>query len=1049
MPLRGELDSVDLAHVFQMLVLNEKAGTLEIVHEGAKRHLYFGPGGVQIRCDRSLVEERVVRGLVRVGRLNPKDLEKARCNASMSRKEILDTLVEMGLLDANDREHAMKAEHEEEVYELFFLRGATFEFRDKETPQGLPEPPIVLSAHGLVIEAARRVDEWSYIQQHVHSGTDIFERACDLSKFDERERTPELESVQAALDGVSTVDEVIATTGICRFLVFRQIALLSERGAASLVPANVLVERSVQLVAADRLISAANCLERAIEDGIKSIEVYTRLGQCLESLGRISRAAQRYFDAAQIAERDEKFDSAIALYLRVRELLPTRIDARLRLFAMRERVQRCAPASVYDTEVEGKELTRVLHELGRRGDVQAVLAGLMEFAGDEPARLERVGDLAGMVGQRAVAVESLLRASDRRQKQGDLAGALHTLRRAQTLEPSREELTARVRSLQSVLFDRRDRRRSTMRALAMALGFCLLFVVYGQYSKAALDAYGQYSIEDFIAAKDFERGKDHYESIRGRYPLTIPFLLAGEKIRELEIHERHNAEIEDYRRQVQGEQAATNLKQAKSLRDAALEARHSGDYRKSLDLLRRAKTYCGGKDPLELVDAIKSLEDYLAQAARLRSEAQFFRNAGRFEEAHDRLVELLQKYKNAPDLDDILLPVKFETKPDGARIRIEGKALRSGEGATSVEAETPFVVDLPADRSVDVELVHDGFVPYTLRLDARDTGRLAVTLPQRPSLEAFLPRAVAQPFVSDGSDLYVALENGRISSLNAATLEVKWTRELPELAEIAAPLAIDEKSLFVPASPHQIVRLSRKDGSAFQRIDLPDRPASAPVLLEGRIAVRCVGGRLALGSVDSNVLEVVNLPSPAILGPLLLPGSRLAVVCEDGRVWVRSFDGTLSALRGSELPIGRVTAMAADDTTLWLGDDTGSLFVFDAGDQAYRCSLRVFDGAPIDRISPDRELPAVGAGNRIAVVDCRSNRVSDAIDDGAALAESSGKYLAAIAIDGTVRILERGHLKTIASFACGEKLLPVGALKGEQGWFAAAGGRVLGVRVPD
>jgi hypothetical protein len=141
--------------------------------------------------------------------------------------------------------------------------------------------------------------------------------------------------------------------------------------------------------------------------------------------------------------------------------------------------------------------------------------------------------------------------------------------------------------------------------------------------------------------------------------------------------------------------------------------------------------------------------------------------------------------------------------------------------------------------------------------------------------------------------------------------------------------------------------------------------------------------------------------------------------------------------------------MAANDTTLWLGDDTGALFVFEAADQTYRCSLHVFDGEAIDRISPDREFPAVGAGNRIAVVDCRSNRVSDAIDDGAALAESSGKYLAAIALDGTVRILERGHLRTIASFACGEKLLPLGSLMGDHGWFAAAGGRVLGIHVDE
>ncbi len=160
---------------------------------------------------------------------------------------------------------------------------------------------------------------------------------------------------------------------------------------------------------------------------------------------------------------------------------------------------------------------------------------------------------------------------------------------------------------------------------------------------------------------------------------------------------------------------------------------------------------------------------------------------------------------------------------------------------------------------------------------------------------------------------------------------------------------------------------------------------------------------------------------------------------------MRASDGTLSLLRSSDVPIGRVTALVTDHETIWVGDATGALFAFDAVDQSHRCSVRAFDGLAIERISPDLVLPAVSANGRIAVIDCKSNRVQQVLDDNLTLAESMGKFLGAIGVDGTVRILARDGLQPVASFATGEKLLSFGTVSGSHAWFAGSGGRVLGV----
>lgn len=1048
MPLRGELDSVDLAHVLQMLVLNERAGMLEILHDGAKRQIYFEGETIRIRHERDLISERVVRSLSRQGRLRASDVDRARGNVAVTNKDVVDTLVEIGVLTREDQHLAVRAELEEEVYELFFLKGATFEFRESEAPAGVAEPHLALPVNGIIIEAARRVDEWAYIQQLVHSGADIFEASGDLSGFDERETTSELRDVHAALDGVATLDEIVTQTGMCRFLVYRNVALLAERGAATAVSSQALVERACRLMTDGRLDSAISCFEQAIHQGVSDVLVLTHLGQCLEESGKVAKAAQRFFDAGALAESTGDLDTAIRLYLHARVLLPTRVDARQRLFTLRKLVATHIGSQGYDAEVEGSELARVLHELGRRDEVREVLGGLIEHAGENAAALERIADVAGAVGQPAFAIDALLLARERHQKNGELHSALHANRRAQALDPTRTELAHAARVLQGALFDRQDRRRATVRASAMMIGFALIFFGYGKYSASALDAYGAYSIEDCLASRDYSAGRAHFSAIRNRFPLTIPFLLSGEKLREIEIHERHARDVAEYRSQVEGERAATNLKQAKALQKAAIDARHGGDYKKSLDLLRRAAELSGEDDPLNLDDAIASLEEYLAGAARLRTEAGFYRTAGRIGEAHRRLIELLERYPSAPECQGLEIPVLIDSKPQGAAIHLDGKPLRSGPDS-GIAAETPFVVDLRFDRSVDIELLRDGFSPYTARLDPRESDLLSVDLPRRPELEARLAHDVVQPFALARGLVFAALSSGRVAALDARTLEVRWTREFQDLAEACAPPYVDGDRLLVPTTQRRLAVLSLTDGSITYEIELPEKAESQPTRSGDLLAVRCYGGRLAVGPADARVLETVALPSPATFGPVALENGRLAVACEDGRVWVRSSDGSLAALRGSDFPIGRVTAIAADDSSLWIGDENGAFFVFDGRSQEHRCSLRVFDGSPVESISIDRTRPALGSRGRIAVVDCNENRVRASSDDGLTLVDAPGPLLAAVAEDGTLRILERGAMRVLASFACGDKLLPFGRVDRDHAYFAGEGGRVLGVAIDD
>ena len=234
MPLRGELNSVDLAHVFQMLILNQKAGTLEIMHEGLGRQLYFTTAGVMVPFERDLLERRAVAAMIRSGEVTDDQVRRARSNMEVLRRDLMPTLVDMRIIGDDARLMVLRAQLEEDVYDLFFLRDATFEFRDGESPRGDGEidESLALSPNGLIMEAARRVDEWEYIRELVPSGADIFEIHGDADQIEVPDLGRDAKVVAGAIDGMRTVDEIIEETGVARFAAFRVVATLLDQGIA-------------------------------------------------------------------------------------------------------------------------------------------------------------------------------------------------------------------------------------------------------------------------------------------------------------------------------------------------------------------------------------------------------------------------------------------------------------------------------------------------------------------------------------------------------------------------------------------------------------------------------------------------------------------------------------------------------------------------------------------------------------------------------------------------------------------------------------------------
>src|SRR5262249_5035260 len=143
MALTGDLGSIDLANVFQMLQLSQKSGTLEIRSRGARTEGYLDGESILYPFDRDSFPAKVLRLVMRAGPIPDEAIQKARSSTTVLKRDLLSVLVGMHAVTEDVVANAFREQMEEEVYELFADRDATFEFRENEEPRG----------HGKVIDA--------------------------------------------------------------------------------------------------------------------------------------------------------------------------------------------------------------------------------------------------------------------------------------------------------------------------------------------------------------------------------------------------------------------------------------------------------------------------------------------------------------------------------------------------------------------------------------------------------------------------------------------------------------------------------------------------------------------------------------------------------------------------------------------------------------------------------------------------------------------------------------------------------------------------------
>lgn len=216
MAIRGNLSEASLADVLQLLALGQKTGCLSIARDGSFGAIHFADGRV---VHASIVNRRDRLGdrLVRLGAVAADDLARLAAHEQVQDdRELAKALLAAALVDRELLVQVYRTQVEEVVYHLFSWSQGSFTF-EPDDDLSLEPPLFSVSADSLLLEGARRVDEWSLIEKKIPSFDLLFE--ADPSRVSAREvpLSAEQERILPWLDGTHDVQAIIERSGLSEF----------------------------------------------------------------------------------------------------------------------------------------------------------------------------------------------------------------------------------------------------------------------------------------------------------------------------------------------------------------------------------------------------------------------------------------------------------------------------------------------------------------------------------------------------------------------------------------------------------------------------------------------------------------------------------------------------------------------------------------------------------------------------------------------------------------------------------------------------------------
>ena len=532
MAFSGNLQGISLADVFQNIAANQVTGSLQVRWRESERYVRFEGGkaaGFSLGVGKGLP---LIEHIRQRAYLDEKALQTLTKKLKRSRKSAGTLILDLGLLTEEELEGIFAEAVEENIHDLLALKEAMFNFTEGDAPPRVFDLDqrnmnVRLEPGPLLIEGARRKDEWDRIQKVISSDRDLFvvREGWEQAGLDEVG-----EQVAQLLDGRTDLSAVLSQLPVSRFQIMKVVSDLVIQGHARRATGDEIQHLIQDALAEGQPEQAVILLNEALILERSNPELRQQLAELHAQLDRPHEAAEEFAALGYQAAQEDRLDDALEHYSKAARLNPGNLPLHEHWV---ELLVRAKDGDGLAAAVHG--LVKLLLDMGLADRARTALHKALDskLLPEEVEAREDLAHVESSLGNSDQAAEQYLRLANL--VKGNGGQALEYLRKALVERPHDQALAARIGDIETGTSHRRRVRRRRLFAIGSAFAVLLAFGLAG-----LMEITAAHRVELALAnglgtpgSPDALRALRDLQQVRQGFPWTTSGRRAGEHVARL------------------------------------------------------------------------------------------------------------------------------------------------------------------------------------------------------------------------------------------------------------------------------------------------------------------------------------------------------------------------------------------------------------------------------------------------------------------------------------------------------------------------------------
>ncbi|BDU69757.1 hypothetical protein GETHOR_18580 [Geothrix oryzae] len=271
MALSGDLATMGLEDIFQWLAVGKKTGVLELRGSLHTKRVAFHEGRITSIWS-SDPREYLGQYLLAFNRITEEQLRDALATQEDEQQLLGRILINRQLVTEAEIRRIVQLKVEESIYDTFLWNVGSFEFHDGAASHQ-KSMLLSLDVTGIVLEGARRMDDWKRIRKVIKGGDAVLAPISEAIA----ERLPlatDDADILARLDGHKRVDQLVLDMRMPEYKINKLLFDLHEKGLVRILNSggnlgenpSLQLQRARALVEKQKLQEAQEELRRILKD---------------------------------------------------------------------------------------------------------------------------------------------------------------------------------------------------------------------------------------------------------------------------------------------------------------------------------------------------------------------------------------------------------------------------------------------------------------------------------------------------------------------------------------------------------------------------------------------------------------------------------------------------------------------------------------------------------------------------------------------------------------------------------------------------------------